>query len=214
MKVLCLILPVVAMTSPSHAAIIASGLRDIVIYTTFGGVYLDVDAGVLVAEEGAGWDINPFFGGEGVANSPAFQPARLTANVASPVLNLSFGQTVSGANTFAAGYAGSDSHVGPGLSQFDSGNEGYIGFKLTTNANVGPYFGWMRLVLANDGSPGVIRDWAYDDSGSAITIGAIPEPSVLGLAILGSTGFCFRRKRRFDVKSCNIATSLCARDGR
>jgi hypothetical protein len=200
MKALCLILPVVAMASASHAAIIASGLRDIVISSTFGGVYLDVDAGVLVAEEGAGWDINPFFGGEGIANSPAFQAVRLTVNVASPVLNLAFGQTVSGSSTFAAGYAGSDSHIGPGPSQFDSGGEGYIGFKLTTNANSGPYYGWIRLVLANDGSTGLIRDWAYDDSGSAITIGAIPEPSVPGLSILGATAFCFRRKRRFDVK--------------
>lgn len=196
MKALCLILPVVAMTSTSHAAIIVSGLRDIVISSTFGGVYLDVDAAVLVAAEGAGWDINPFFGGEGIANSPAFQAVRLSVAVDSPVLNLAFGQTVDGSSIFATGYAGSDSHVGPGLNQFQSGDEGYIGFKLTTNSNAGPYFGWMRLVLANDGSTGLIRDWAYDNSGSAITIGAVPEPSVPGLAILAATTFCFRRKRR------------------
>jgi len=195
MKTLHLVFPVAALATTSHGAIIASGLQDIIIPTTFVGVYLDVDAGVPVAEEAAGWDINAFFGGEGVGNSPAFQPVRMTVDVDSAIVNLALGQTVDGSNTYAATYAGSDSHIGTGPGQFESGVEGYIGFKLTTNADAGPYYGWMRVVLADNGSTGLIRDWAYEDSGAAITVGAIPEASVLGLLVLSATGCCFRRRR-------------------
>jgi hypothetical protein len=196
MKTIPSILTFASLAATSHAAIIYSGVRDILIPTTFIGVYLDVDVGDTVAEEGAGWDINPFFGGEGVANSPSFEPVRMTVDVGSPVLNLAFGQTVSAAGTYATGYAGSDSHMGGGASQFASGNDGYIGFKLTANGNDGPYFGWMRLQLSNTGSTGLIRDWAYDNTGGSITVGAVPEPSAAALALLlGSAAVCFRRRQ-------------------
>jgi hypothetical protein len=195
MKALTWILPLAMLAGNSHAAIIASGLRDIVIPTTFVGVYLDVDAGTTVAEEAAGWDINPFFGGEGIANSPSFEPVRMTVNVDSAVVNLGFGETVGAASTFAAGYAGSASHIGGSAEQFVSGNEGYIGFKLTTDSNDGPYYGWMRLVLANNGSTGLIRDWAYETSGGTITVGAVPEPATATLVAACAVAFTFRRRR-------------------
>ena len=179
----------------SQAAIVASGIRDLAISNTFQGLYLDVDAGTVVAEETVGWDINPFFSGEAVANSPSFQPVRTTVNVSSAILNLSFGQTVNTASIFASGYAGSDTHVGNGIGKFVSGSEGFIGFKLTTNGGSGPYFGWMRLTLSNTGSGGVIHEWAYEDSGTAITVGAIPEPSALALWIAGTGCLILRRKR-------------------
>lgn len=180
---------------PSQAAIVYSGLKDFTITTTFVGIYLDVDAGVLVAEEAAGWDINAFFSGEGIANSPAFQPVRMNLAVDSPVLNLSFGETVSGASVFAAGFAGSETHIGAGVNRFAAGNDGYIGFRLTTNASDGPFYGWMRLNLSNTGTTGLIRDWAYENTGTSISVGAVPEPSAFLTGMLGLLGACLRRRR-------------------
>lgn len=53
----------------------------------------------------------------------------------------------------------------------------------------------MRVELSNTGSPGLIREWAYDDQGAAITVGAVPEPSVIASLALGVAAFCYRRRR-------------------
>lgn len=185
----------IAASGPAHAAIVASGLRDIVISTTFDGVYLNVDTGTTSGTETAGWDINPFFGGEGIATSPDFQPVRATIALDAPVLSLTAGQTVDGSLNFLTGYGGSESHIGNSAGQFAANGEAYIGFRFTTDGSEGPFYGWMRVVLSNDGSTGMIRDWAYDNTGSAITVGAVPEPSVL-CTLLAGTGLFFLRRRK------------------
>ena len=168
------------------------------ITTSFDGVYLDVDAGTVVAPETAGWDINIFFGGEGIATSPDFQAARATIDLDAPILSLTPGQTVGPSLNFLTGYAGSETHVGNGAGQFVSGGTGYIGFKFFTNENEGPRYGWMKVVLTNNGTPGLIREWAYEDSGSSINVGAsaVPEPSVVAsLLVLGVATFGYRRRK-------------------
>ncbi|MES2923538.1 MAG: hypothetical protein V4819_18425 [Verrucomicrobiota bacterium] len=203
MKIISLLVPLSLLVAQSHAAVIYSGLKDFIITTNFDGIYLDVDAGNLVAIDTVGWDINPFFGGEGIANSPSFHPVAATVALDAPVLNLTSGQTVDGSSLFAStypgGYSSSAIHVGNSAGQFVSGSEGYIGFSITTNDSLGPYFGWMRVVLANNGSTGLIRDWAYEDSGLGITTGtatsAIPEPTVLTLGLVCAAGFTLRRRR-------------------
>ena len=201
MKPLFLLIPIAALASTSHAAIVTSGLRDIVITATFTGVYLDLDGGGggLVAEEATGWDINPFFGGEGIANSPSFHPVAATLVLDAPVLNLTLGQTVNGASVFAStypgGYSSSATHIGTNPGQFISGSEGYIGFNFTPNGGGGPLYGWMRVELSNTGSTGLIREWAYENSGAAITVGAVPEPSAALSLLAGMAAFCYRRRR-------------------
>ena len=186
----------------SQAAIIYSGLKDFTITNDFDGIYLDVDAGNLVAYNApTGWDINPFFGGQGIANSPAFQPVRTSTALYAPVVNLAPGQTVGvgAASMFGSGFNGSGdpvSHVGTGLGQFASGAEGYLGFKLTTNASAGPYYGWMRVVLSNTGSTGLIRDWAYENSGNDIVISAVPEVSYATLPLICAGSLMLRRRRK------------------
>ena len=53
----------------------------------------------------------------------------------------------------------------------------------------------MRVQLSNTGSTGLIREWAFEDSGAAITVGAVPEPSVIASLVLGMAAFCYRRRR-------------------
>lgn len=186
-------------STASQAAIVASGLRDLVITSDFAGIYLDIDGGGLVAEEATGWDLNAFFGGEGIANSPNFHPVAATVTLDSPILNLTPGTLVNGSNIFSStypgGYSSSDSHVGNSAGQFNSGSEGYIGFMFTTNDSSGPLYGWMRVGLSNTGNNGLIREWAYEDSGAGIAVGAVPEPSVICSLIAGVVMFCPRRRR-------------------
>jgi hypothetical protein len=199
MKPLRIILFLTALIGTSQAAIIYSGTQNIIIPTTFVGVYLDIDGGGTVAEEGAGWDVNPFFGGEGVASSPSFQAVTTTIVLDAPIMNLSAGQSISAASTFASthpgGFSASETHVGNSAGQFPSGVEGYIGFKFTTNSSAGPYYGWMRVVLSNTASTGLVKDWAYENSGASILVAAVPEPSVFAVLLIGGAGFCFRRRR-------------------
>ncbi|MGL5017114.1 MAG: hypothetical protein ACRDBP_03190 [Luteolibacter sp.] len=183
----------------SQAAIVYSGLKDFTITSDFDGIYLDVDAGALVGTEAVGWDINPFFGGEGIANSPAFQPVRTSSALYAPVVNLTTSQSVGASSVFGSGFGGSGdpvSHVGTSPSQFVSGVEGYLGFKLTTNANAGPYYGWMRVVFSNTGGTGLIRDWAYDNTGGDIAISAVPEISYATLPLICAGSLMLRRRRK------------------
>lgn len=182
----------------THAAIVYSGLQNIAIATTFDGTYLDVDNCNTSTSTITGWDVNFFFGGYGIANSAAFQPVRATTSNMSAVLNLAAGTLVDGTSVFSTGEAGSDSHMGSGANQFQSGIDGYIGFKFTTNSSAGPYYGWMRVSLTYNTAGAVIKDWAYDNTGLGINAGsllAIPEPSRACLLLIGCLGIHFRRRR-------------------
>ena len=79
---------------PAAADVIYSNLQEIAIPATFDGLYLNVETGAWntnMAAPEAGWDINPFYGGRAVANSPDFQPVRSGTGSDSPILDLSTG---------------------------------------------------------------------------------------------------------------------------
>ena len=167
---------------PVHAAVIYSSLQNIVIPTDFTGIYLDLDTGFTGTSESTGWDINPFFGGVGVANSPAFQPARIGTGTTDQILGLTVGVTVDVARLFSTGYGGSQSHLG---MQFTAGQEGYLGFKFTNNAATGTYYGWMRVSFTANAAGAVIKDWAYENGGTAIvTARVLQSAAVAGAQVV------------------------------
>lgn len=140
------------------------------------------------------WDINLFYGGAAVGTSNTFLPVLASTATNSAVLNLAYGTQVGSSSVFPTSYSGSIDHMGPALEQFDSGISGYIGFVL--NPGVDNYYGWMRLTLNNDGTTGTIEQWAWDDSGAAITVGAVPEPSHVALLFgIGASFFIFTHRR-------------------
>lgn len=150
-------------------------MQDIAIPASFDGVYLNVVTQQHSLAEFAGWDLNPFFGGLGIANSPGLQPVRLGTGNEDSIVPLSFGSSINGSLTFSTDYgcsgAEDDSgHLGPGASQFTDGQAAYFGFQLIRNNTVN--YGWMQVTLTRDDSTGMIQDWAYDTSGSAILTGA------------------------------------------
>ena len=196
-----LLLPLLSIALPAssaNAAILYSGQKNITIANTFTpSVFIDIDdlAGSGSSAPQTGWDVNTFFGGQGFGNSTNFQPVRASATDSSAIINLTTGSLVDSSQIYFNAPAGSSTHIGTNPGQFASGSNGFIGFKLTDNSAAGPFFGWMRVNFSNTGAAGNVIDWAYDNSGSAITVGAIPEPSALALLGLGGMLCAFRRRR-------------------
>jgi hypothetical protein len=194
----------VTLALPVPADVIYSNLQDIAIPTTYDGVYLNVGNGTWNTDmfsPVAGWNINPYFGGLVLFNSPGFQPVRSGTGNVDAVLNLPAGTSVSGSSAFSTfvqgpnggnpggpGYGGSETHLGGGAGQFTAGEEGYIGFKPN-----GTDYGWMRVVFTNNTGGALIKDWAYQTGGSSIATGnvlqsgsAVTLDSTFGSFTLGS----------------------------
>ena len=170
----------------TRAATIYSNLQDISIPANFAGVYLDIDTGATSTSAFTGWDINPFFGGSVIGNSPAFQPVRIGTSNLDRVLNLAPGTVIAGSLTYASGFGGSGNighqHIGVGADQFQVSTEGYLGFKFTLNGGGGAKYGWMRVTLTNNAAGALIRDWGYDDAGGTIAVGRVQQSAAAALA--------------------------------
>lgn len=192
-----------AWAGAAHAQTVYSGLQDIAIPTGMDGVFLDLNTGASSATEMTGWDINLFLGGYAIANSATFQPVRATTAQDALVLNLLPGTLVDGAGVYATGPAGSEGHLGNAAGQFQAGTEGYLGFQFDPGGGLGPYYGWMRVVLTADDAGGLIRDWAYRNDGQGLAVGVttvVPEPSTWAMGAVFGTGavatVLLRRRRQ------------------
>ena len=64
-----------------------------------------------------------------------------------------------------------------------------MGFRFTTDGNAGPYYGWMRVVFTANTPGGVIKDWAYENNGTAIqTANVLQAPPVSGVSTVTLSG--------------------------
>ena len=147
---------VLTLTLPAVADVIYSNSLNTTIPLDFTGVTINVGSG----------SINPFFGGVGVANNVALQPFRDGTGGSDTILNFTAGDVINSSTATLAspgGFGGSTDHVG---GTFTAGTEGYVGFKLN-----GANYGWMRVVFTNNTGGAVVKDWAYEDSGAAASIG-------------------------------------------
>ena len=173
----------------ANASVIYRGLQNIAIPTDFTGVYVNIDTGMTAFAEFTGWDINPFFGGFGTANSPAFQPVRTGTAILDPIVALGIGATVNASLNFSTNYGGSQTHLGPAANQFGIGQEAYMGFRFTTDGGAGPYFGWMRLIFTANTPGGIVKDWAYESGGGAIQTGDVLQAApVAGVSVVTLSG--------------------------
>ncbi|MCX6880094.1 MAG: autotransporter-associated beta strand repeat-containing protein [Verrucomicrobia bacterium] len=152
----------ITLVLPAAADTIYSNLQNLSIPTDFTGVTVTV----------AGGQINPFFGGVGVANNAALQPARIGTGNLDAILGFGPSVTIDGSQLYSSGFGGSQTHLGNTIT---AGLETYLGFKLN-NTN----YGWMRVVFTGNEAGAVIRDWAYDDSGAAIVTGRVQQSAAAG----------------------------------
>jgi hypothetical protein len=206
MKHFLLLLGIIALLaggSVCRSAVVYSGVQNIVIPTTFDGVYVDIDDGAMSTGPFSGWDINVFFGGVGIGASGAFEPARTGAGVLDPVIRLGVSDEI-GSGLWYAGAVetGSSDHLGA-AGNFQDGEEGYLGFKFTRNDSNGPYYGWMRMTLTANTAGAVIHDWAWENSGALILAGVtssgpsvVPEPGRAMLLVIGAGGAAVVSRRR------------------
>ena len=154
------------LTGVLPADVIYSNLKNSAIATNLTGLFVDVNGD-------SNWDINPFFGGVGVANTDLFQPVRTGTGNLDPLSNFSVGDTIDVSDLFSTGYGGSQTHLG---TTFTADQEGYLGFKQNGN------YGWMRVVFTSNTSGAVVKDWAYESSGAAISVGRIQQSTAVASA--------------------------------
>jgi hypothetical protein len=88
-----------------------------------------------------------------------------------------------------------------GAVNIPSGQTGYIGFRFDPNgvAGVQTWYGWMHISAGSDSSPfanGTVIDWAYDNTGTGIQVGSVPEPSSIALLAMGAVGLLALRRSR------------------
>jgi len=161
------------------AEIVFSGHKNIAIPSNFDGVHINILNGLTGSSDLADWDINPFFGGLFIANSPRFQPVRVGEGQEDAIIRLAGATFVGGALTYSSDWGGSGAeggggHLGVGTLQFAEGQAGYLGFKIVSESAASSY-GWMRVTLSENGANGVIHSWAYENGGGSILTGATGE---------------------------------------
>lgn len=162
------------------AEIVFSGDKNIAIPSNFDGVHINIVNGSTGSSANlVDWDINPFFGGLFIANSPRFQPVRVGDGQEDAITRLAGATFVGGALTYSSDWGGSGAeggggHLGVGTLQFTEGQAGYLGFKIVSE-NAASSYGWMRVTLSENGANGVIHSWAYENGGGSILTGATGE---------------------------------------
>jgi len=182
---------------PAAADVIYSNYQNLGIPATFDGLYLDLNTGnsnTSMASPVSGWDVNLFYGGKFVQNSPGFQPVRTTTANTSAIANLAAATGVGSGSTYSSftwdhdnnsgtaqvpGYGSSQMLSGSG-GNFTAGTAGYLGFKLYSDSTyTAANYGWIRAVFTNNAAGAVIKDWAYDNTtGAAITTGLITTDEI------------------------------------
>jgi hypothetical protein len=188
---------------PAKSAVIYSGIQNLSVPQNFGGLYLNVTLPAFSTNGGAepvSWAtapwINPFFGGVSIGNSALLRP---NTDGAGRDLNVAIGTVIDSSRTYAAGEAGSTTHVGAAPDQFQLGAQGLLAFVMQETVGGANRYGWMRILIDNTGA-GTIVDWAYDNSASSILAGftgtmLIPEPSRMLLLLGGLQALVLRRRR-------------------
>jgi len=203
-----------AMLGKAGGAIVFFPGEDIAIPNTFAGVSVDLETGASSTDiDGLlGGDANFFLGGARVSNdayAPAatasWQPVRTGTGNTDAIRQVAFGETIdAGTVSFSSGFGASgqvNSHMNGDPTDFTDNVPGYIGFSLIIDDPLNPgnpllVYGWALVTFQNNDGVGTLHEWAYDDTGAAIEVGAIPEPSVYGLLALGAAGLLMRRRRR------------------
>lgn len=154
------------------------------------------------------------FSGEQQPSVPYWNFSRVTASagtggsfvtsINSYIQNLSLNTPINGSSSFflTQGMLNGLNNTSPSLGEFNNLN-GYLGVQFTGSS--GTVYGWIgytgTIGVNGDSLPsdGTITGFAYETTGAAINagdMGAVPEPSTLGMLAAGAAGLAFMRSRR------------------
>ena len=184
-----------AVAATSNAAIVYSGLLNIVVPATVDGVYVNVETGSYASSDPfpAGWDVNPYgtsttavslFGatGGGYMRNPG-------AGTSTGRTNIAAGTNIGSASFF---YGSSTATIGTLVGQWSANSSGIYGFKFLAADGL-THYGWMRLSIGANAATRTIVDYGFESTaGAAIAAGA-PAPGAI--ALLGLAGLATRRRR-------------------
>jgi hypothetical protein len=198
----------VALAAPAvaKADIVWSGIQNINVPSTTAGIYINLVTGIFATTPGGapGWDLNPWGSASNNfwANNSASTLDGVVNNFtdgtsATLVDNLPLGTLVNAMWTY--GRTNGSETTGPTAFNLGTSNN-YIGFRFL-NENTGAMnFGWAQFQLTGLGTqPRTLIQWAYDNTGAEIAVGAIPEPTttaLLGVMAAGALGLRAWRKRK------------------
>jgi hypothetical protein len=200
-----------AVSGEARAAIVYFPGENIPLPNTYAGVSVDLETGSSSTSlDGlTGGDANFFLGGARVSNDAhasavlaSWQPLRTGTGNTDAIVRLDVGTTIDVTTaSYSSGFGASgqiNSHMVGGLTGFSDGVPGYLGFSLVIDNPASPgnpltVFGWARVTLENNDGVGVLHEWAFDNTGAAIQVAAVPESSA---ALLGGLGLLMLLRRR------------------
>jgi hypothetical protein len=192
-----------AVASTAEAVIVTTFQNTTIpIPATLAGVYLNFATGATGTSAFAGWDFNPYQTASGLGfywGTDLVAGARAGGVETAPGSNLdadyaATGGPVGPAQTFTSAIQGASlNYRNTGLHRlplrFVNGavfNYGYVDIQTTAGAG------------NQAGFPANLRGWVFDDSGAAMTVPPIPEPSSASLLALvaGAAGLRGWRRSR------------------
>lgn len=194
-----------------RGAIVYFSDQNIAIPNTYAGVSVDLETGNWSTSlDGLlGGDANFFLGGARVSNdayapsvAASWQPVRTGTGKTDAIVQLAVNTTVDiSTASYSTGFGASgqiNSHFGGGTG-FTVGAPGYLGFSLIIDNPANPgnpllVYGWALVTLENNNGVGLLHEWAYDATGAAIQVAAVPEPA--SLTFVGSLGVLLLLRRR------------------
>jgi hypothetical protein len=200
-----------AVLGVARGAIVYFPGEDIPLPNTHAGVSVDLESGNWSSSlDGlTGGDANFFLGGSRVSNDAdayafgaGWQPVRTGTGNTDAIVQLPVNTTIDlGIASYSTGYGASgqiNSHFG-GASGFTVGAPGYLGFSLIIDNPANPgnpltVYGWALVTLENNDGAGVLHEWAFEDTGAAIQVAAVPEPNLPTL--VSSLAFLWLLRRR------------------
>jgi hypothetical protein len=194
-----MVIAATALRVDANAAVI-SFTNPIPVPDTFDGLYLNVLTGSNGASEAAvpGWDIDPYNYQSKLAfwwnSSKADSYGGVAVSAGAAYLDLTPGSVISPASVF------SSSPNSAAAVHFQPVGSHIMGFRFFNEESGLVNYGYMTLSsLGNNGYPLIIQNWSIDNTGAAIVVRAIPEPStatLLALGVLAIGGMTVRSRRR------------------
>jgi MYXO-CTERM domain-containing protein len=177
----------------ANAAIVHWADANLLVPATIDGLYINVEtrqtgsAGSGVA----GWDINPYSATSLTwFNATGTGMMRYPGATTGSAGNLALGTAVGATGSFGSGAV----VFGAAAGNWQLNASNYFGFRFVA-ADGGTKYGWGRFVIgaSSFGADRMVAELAFEDSGAAIAVGAVPAPGAI--ALLGLAGLASRRRR-------------------